>query len=133
VGTNFYWHDRPCGHCGRKDVIHVGKRSAGWSFSFRGHLHDPDDGQVSPLGAPIKSRADWAKILVPERGQLLDEYGQQVDDPAVWLAALVPPDAAMLAFETSREISGRGLYGVDFDPDEWRDAEGFRFYGREFS
>jgi hypothetical protein len=31
MGTNYYWHDRPCEHCGRYETIHVGKQSGGWT------------------------------------------------------------------------------------------------------
>lgn len=37
MGTNYYWTENVCECCGRKDLIHIGKSSYGWAFSFRGH------------------------------------------------------------------------------------------------
>ncbi len=35
MGTNFYLTVNRCECCGRSDELHIGKRSAGWPFSFR--------------------------------------------------------------------------------------------------
>lgn len=134
MGTNFYWHDNRCDHCGRFEAHHVGKSSMGWSFAFRGYRHDPGDyevGPISPFGFPVLSRADWASILVPERGRLVDEYGQQVEDPIAWLRGLQPPDAELRRWEDSPEARGR--WYRERDPRRWRDREGFRFYDGDFS
>lgn len=39
MGTNFYVEDNVCEHCGRKDILHIGKRSCGWKFNFQWHPH----------------------------------------------------------------------------------------------
>lgn len=130
MGTNFFWHEQVCMTCCREEVVHVGKRSAGWSFGFQAYRHDPDAGLHSPVGFAVESRADWAKVF-ERSGFLRDEYGNDVDDPAAWLAALVAPDAEQQAKEDSPEWMGP--YADLGSSDRWRDAEGFRFNVREFS
>lgn len=68
MGTNFYHEPlvgEVCSHCGRgdhADLVHIGKSSAGWQFSF----HATDE---------IRSAAAWFTAL--ERGKISDEYGLQ--------------------------------------------------------
>lgn len=128
MGTNFYLRERPCQSCGRSDDIHVGKRSAGWSFGFRGYRHDPDDSVFSALGESVLSRADWRKFIARDGWRLLDEYGRQVDDPLAWLNELQAPDPQQRRWEDGH----MGLYWRPSERD-WRDEEGFRFYDGEFS
>lgn len=141
MGTNYYWHEAcagPCEHCGLQPV-HVGKSSAGWSFGFRAYKHEivddehPDWGYrfESPFGYPILSRADWRRVFTERTGELIDEYGQKVDHPLVWLDNLKPPDGGQRAKEWSREWMGP-YWRLDADR-EWRDEDGFRFYAGEFS
>lgn len=141
MGTNFYWHDQACGSCGRFEVIHVGKRSAGWSFGFRGYRHElmdpahPDWGYdyQSPFGVPVRSRDDWRQVLTGRPGRLVDEYREQVDDPIAWLNELAAPTAEQQRKEESPEWQGTFGRPLGSDPREWRDTEGFRFYDGEFS
>lgn len=130
MGTNFYWHHGACGHCGRVEVSHVGKRSAGWSFGFRGYRHDPEDGLLSPFGRPVLSRSDWAMVF-SARGRLFDEYGAEMANPGDWLDALEPPTPERKQWED--EERSRGRWHDPNDPRDWRDALGFRFYDGEFS
>lgn len=139
MGTNFYYRHASCDSCGRYEETHVGKRSAGWSFGFRGYRHEledearPDWGYVtsSPFGFPVLSRADWRKVFVEHPGELRDEYGETIYDPLGWLDALPPPDVDKLSWENSLEANG-SFYDPT-DPRRWRDAEGFRFWDGEFS
>lgn len=130
MGTNFYWELESCEHCGRSTSVHVGKRSAGWSFGFRGYRHDPDNGLYSPLGFTVASRADWARVFAdPHVGPLTDEYSVVVLDARAWLAGLDPPTL----HQQMSESEWMGPHWRPGDPSEWRDAEGFRFNDREFS
>lgn len=65
IGTNYYRIPPRCEHCGRGDEReHVGKSSAGWSFSFH-----------TDLGLP-RSFAEWKERL---RGEVIEnEYGDRV-------------------------------------------------------
>lgn len=126
MGTNYYWHDQPCEHCGRYEDIHVGKSG----FTWRGYQHrlfneeHPDWGYdpQSPLGFPVLSVQDWRKVFTERPGQLFDEYGRQVDDPIKWLSEIKPPDVKRRA-DIDRWERGMG----------WYDEEGFYFIGQEFS
>lgn len=118
--------------------MHVGKRSAGWSFGFRAWPHElwsedrPEEGYdpASPVGFAVMSRADWRKVFTERRGRLVDEYNRQVDDPVAWLDALEPPNLRQRMWENSP--AARGPYRGRTDG-EHRDAEGFRFYAGDFS
>lgn len=139
IGTNFFWHDRPRRFNRSHDqTVHVGKRSAGWSFGFRAWPHQlANENHIdwgydteSPFGFPVMSRTDWRRVFTERRGWLVDEYGRREADPAAWLDALVRPDLKQRAWENSP--AARGPYGGRRDG-EHRDAEGFRFYAGEFS
>ncbi|WP_328344871.1 hypothetical protein [Micromonospora sp. NBC_00421] len=141
MGTNFYWHDQPCGSCGRFEVIHVGKRFAGWSFGFRGYRHalmnpaHPEWGHdpQSPFGVPVLSRDHWRKVLTDRPGRLVDEYREHIADPIAWLDQLIAPSAEQQRKEDSPEWQGPFGRPLGSDPREWRDGEGFRFYDGDFS
>lgn len=140
MGTNYYWHDKPCGSCGRFEVMHVGKSSAGWSFAFRGYRHElmnaefPEWGYdpSSPFGFPVVSRADWRKVFTERPGELWNEYGNRIDEnPEAWLDRLEAPMAQQQEWEQGQR--SRSRWHDEDDARDWRDAEGFRFWGGEFS
>lgn len=132
MGTNFYWIDNqivcpnPCAHC-NQEPIHVGKRSAGWSFGFRGWR----DAEESPFGIVVDTRKVWAHIMRTRSGILRNEYGDIEENPLAWIELLKPPDDATFKWENSVEACGP--YRRDDDPNAWRDPERFRFSDREFS
>jgi hypothetical protein len=129
MGTNYYWHDRPCEHCGRYEDIHVGKSQHTWRAYFHALLDDehPDWGyqDESPFGFPVLSLADWRRVFNERPGELWDEYGRRINDPLAWLAEAKPwqpgPDGWKYLDEDIR--SGRG----------WLDGEKYRFHAGEFS
>jgi hypothetical protein len=133
MGTNFYWHDAPCEHCGRFETYHVGKRSGGWSFAFQAYptelidAEHPDWGYIreSPFDFPVVSRADWRRVFTDRRGELFDQYRQWVSDPVAWLDTLAAPDAEQVAKE-------EGMYR-SYDRPRVRDQEGFRIMAEDFS
>jgi hypothetical protein len=140
MGTNYYWRDRICTPCGRYDEIHVGKGGA----LFRGYRHvllnteHPDWGysEHSPFDEPVLSRSDWLRILAGRPGELYDEYGKRIPNPIGWLAALTPPAPEQIRQQDADRAAERAASRWQFEPEagtEWRDAEGFRFYAREFS
>lgn len=141
MGTNFYWRDSPCTHCERFEEIHVGKRSAGWSFGFRAYPHRlmnadyPDWGfdPQSPFGFEVASRADWRKVFADRPGKLFTEYREEIEDPIAWLDGLQPPDADQIAKEDSMR-NGPSWADMRWHRErEWRDPEGFHFGAYEFS
>ena len=71
MGTNFYARPFPCEHCGRSEIeYHIGKRSAGWPFAWRGYRLTEDDIQ-------IQSVRGWATFLDESNAVIVDEYGLQ--------------------------------------------------------
>jgi len=70
MGTNYYLRKNICPCCSRYDEIHIGKSSAGWSFSFHGFRKENDEGLI------IISYKDWLKEL--QNGEIYDEYGRKV-------------------------------------------------------
>jgi len=66
VGTNYYAMIDVCEKCGRAgERIHIGKSSAGWTFSF--HATEK-----------IKSYADWLAFLSKKDIIIYDEYGEKI-------------------------------------------------------
>lgn len=72
MGTNYYWHipGNPCSACGHdadKGDYHIGKSSAGWTFSFHA---------VPELG--VASYRDWLRTFAASpHGKIVDEYGRE--------------------------------------------------------
>lgn len=129
MGTNYFWHDRPCGSCGRFTEVHVCLSRHTWRAypnTFLNAAH-PDWGLSveSPFGTPVMSLADWRHVFTTRPGALFDEYGSQVADPVAWLDEAKPwqpnPDGDHYLAHDIRD--GRG----------WLDVDGFRFYNGEFS
>lgn len=72
MGTNYYVQrscPEACAHCSLEDR-HIGKRSAGWQFTFRAHQG-------------ITSRSDW-ESLIREPAVVVDEYGQKITPEEFW-------------------------------------------------
>ncbi len=66
MGTNFYVRINPCKTCGEsKEVIHIGKSSMGWTFTF----HATDE---------ITSYKQWLEVLSNKDVKIFDEYDREV-------------------------------------------------------
>lgn len=126
IGTNYYYHTNICNHCERADIMHVGKKSAGWTFHFRGYRIKTGADQN------IVSVADWARVFETVPGVLVDEEERVIESPLQFLAELEHPTEAQQRSEDSPER--RGHWSPRPDPaTEWRDEEGFAFCDRKFS
>jgi len=68
MGTNYYARYSICECCGRFDEIHIGKSSAGWTFSF----------QAQEDEVTIKSYKEWLKFLSGKEITIYDGYGDEV-------------------------------------------------------
>ena len=76
MGTNYYAHIDTCDKCNHPaKVLHIGKSSCGWSFTFRGYA---SAGSVEEYGCEIKSYGDWLKFLVEPNVHIVNEYGETV-------------------------------------------------------
>jgi hypothetical protein len=70
MGTNYYF-------CSQEpleleldegyNAYHIGKRSAGWQFTFRGHENGPG------------SMRDWITLFETTPGHVMNEYGEEFD------------------------------------------------------
>ena len=76
MGCNYYLRKNECKHCNRYDDIHIGKSSAGWTFSFRGYK-DTDDYTSYLINVPVESWKDWQEILRKE-DNIYDEYNRKI-------------------------------------------------------
>lgn len=120
MGTNYYHEaERLCPHCnnetGGGEQTHIGKSSAGWSFSF----HGTDD---------IKSYQDWLNVFALG-GKILDEYGKyySVGD---FMTLVNNKDDGKKHYDWVQ--ANHEEYLIDPD-DDWLDPEGHCFSSGEFS
>lgn len=63
MGTNYYWVENECECCNRKELFHIGKRSYGWAFTFKGYNN-------------LKSWNEYKEFL--KNKKILDEYDDEV-------------------------------------------------------
>lgn len=118
MSTNFY-----LAHAADREPVHIGKRSGGWQFGFRGY---PD----------IRSRADWeARIAAacPPAG-IIDEYGTPWGVKEFWAAVdatRIPSGDGTPPRRRVRHLTG-GPLGPLLHPDTWQDDQGWDFTSTEF-
>jgi len=66
MGTNYYAREDCCKECGHSNnVVHIGKSSAGWTFSFHA-LYD------------IKSYREWLMFLNQKNVKIFSEYNDEI-------------------------------------------------------
>lgn len=122
MGTNYYHHmplTNPtcCAKCGGelccetcdRPRLHIGKSSAGWTFSFQAHKEPR-----------IVSFQHWVERL-RQGGKIVDEYGRIVD---------LQEFTAMVA---SKQANPRNLKHDDRFPYSFLDNEGYAFSWSDFS
>lgn len=83
MGTNFFVELNKCGCCNRADKIHIGKKSGGWAFSFRGYKNhyghiETDDNKEVIVDESFKltSWQEWKEYLKDKC--IVDEYGRNI-------------------------------------------------------
>ena len=86
MGTNYYMIENKCECCDRYDSTHIGKSSAGWTFTFNG------------LG-PAQSWQDWKFILIGK--EIQNEYG-----------SIIPYEAFVQFVETTGSPDYIGTNGI---------------------
>jgi len=74
MGTNYYARTNICEHCNRYDELHIGKSSAGWTFSFHGYKPSAFAEHV-PL---LDSWKAWQEYLQQPGIKVFSEYGEEV-------------------------------------------------------
>jgi len=66
MGTNYYARINCCEHCDRPEkIIHIGKSSAGWTFSF----HATDE---------IRSWLEWKEFLDKPNVRIFNECNEEI-------------------------------------------------------
>lgn len=68
MGTNYYVRYNICKECERYDEIHIGKSSAGWTFTF----------QAQEDEVTIKSYKEWLSFLSKKGVKIFDEYNRKI-------------------------------------------------------
>lgn len=118
MGTNYYAIEKHCPNCNRRDLVHIGKKSVGWQFFFRGY---PDTRTVE----------QWRMRLADASG-IEDEYGRPIAVDDFWKmveASKGLKDHITHCLESGYSESTRLALARG---DEWHDA-GFSFSIGEFS
>jgi len=64
--------------------IHIGKSSAGWSFSFQALNSEELDGMDASITEDISSAQDWAKWISEDRYEICNEYGETISGAEFW-------------------------------------------------
>lgn len=77
MGTNYYADVSTCKCCNRTDTYHLGKSSAGWTFTFQAIDND---------GVVVRNYDQWLE-LIKRADRVYDEYGD--DQTAEQMVALV--------------------------------------------
>jgi len=126
MGTNYYARYNMCKCCGRYELIHIGKSSIGWEFSFHGYGND-----YEPF--IIKSFKDWIKIIKEKEMDIVDEY-----DDVISLNELIDLVKSKKGGENMYKYTERGVgKHQDFEKSllkhMWKDDEGNSFSDRDFS
>lgn len=115
MGTNYYHRRDVCPTCGKPDeIVHIGKASAGWTFSFHGTEE-------------IRSWQEWREVL-RSGGEIRDEYGDVVSLERM---------EALVADRQHNDLN-HTTYCQREHPDHaradcWLDPEGHSFQRNEFS
>jgi hypothetical protein len=110
MGTNYYLNTNYCEHCKRGDLVHLGKASAGWTFSYQGTRE-------------IRNRNAWINRIMDEmrRGsKMQDESGN-----------IITLEEMILVADMKRHEKRN--HAKEFMDGSWLDNEGNAFIGNDFS
>jgi hypothetical protein len=137
MGTNFY-HKYTIGPLaflgiGLTEKRHIGKRSGGWEFSFRGYKDRTeyrDGGMNKKTVKGITSWKQWKKIL--KRGKIFDEYGTQWNySEFVEKVEMSRAPGFQNHYNYTIEAGHQHMYN-NFHAENWKDDDGWSFSSTEF-
>lgn len=120
MGTNYYLVTNNCECCKRRDLVHIGKRSLGWQFSFHGPVQQFPD---------LRSWENWKAFLANQL--IVDEYDTEIPFEQFVLIVECSKfgrnhfDACTESFSDWEERAGKGI--------DWKDDKGWSFSSGEFS
>lgn len=136
MGANYYWRHDICSCCGRYDELHICKSLTSFQAQFAEAEWDDLAKQYAPPEPLAVSWSDW-KDLIRKDGEVWDEYGhrQDVDDFIARVEATDPLSRRRQydwCVNHPQDVPRRRIDRVG-PRGEWLDADGFSFYGGEFS
>jgi hypothetical protein len=111
MGTNYYYIVPKCPTCGNRDILHIGKSSAGWKFMFRAHPEKE-----------IKAFRDWVRVLSRGDGHIEDEYGRKIEFYEF---------LRMVYYKQEHEPQSHAV--ANPSDNDYLDGDGFSFSRGEFS
>jgi len=120
MGTNYYLVVNKCECCNRRDLVHIGKKSLGWQFSFYGPVQQFPD---------LRSWESWKVFLINQL--IVDEYDRDITFEEFVLLVENSKDgrnhfdACTESFPDWIDRVGQGI--------DWKDEEGWSFSSGEFS
>lgn len=137
MGTNYFWRHNLCDCCGRYDEWHICKSMTSFQAYFACPEWNETARQYDPEMPLVVSWAKW-KVLLRSGGQVWDEYACQHDvEEFISDVEAVSPERRRRQYDWVREHPigyGRAnLIDKVVPGGEWLDADGFSFYGGEFS
>jgi hypothetical protein len=115
--VNYYTGNNFCKCCKRFDELyHIGVAAFGHAFIFRGYTHEK-----------LESWQEWKEFLKNE--QIYDEFGDRVTYS--WFVNYVE------TYKSPNYVSEDGIKNISLNEvgmsvQDWIDAEGYSFRGREF-
>lgn len=148
MGTNYYFKPSSFNaELSSVEMIHIGKSSSGWSFSFHGYKPPSDlysgatvmlsgdnlgsyDGilyRATKIVLNLQSKEDWFKFLEKQSGDIVNEYGNILSlDSFKEIIAMESPDRIL--------SNGKKLQGhADVDPiNTITDNDGYSISFNEF-
>ncbi len=74
MGTNYYAVERKFSI--HRNILHIGKASAGWKFLFQGYQDYELDWNKPNIN--INSLEDWKEFLKNKEYGILDEYDEEI-------------------------------------------------------
>lgn len=128
MGTNYYAERDVCPHCHRgRDRLHIGKSSAGWTFSFQAY-----NGTETWDGEDIHSWKRWQELLLATpRVRIFDEYDRHVSIDA--LQGLVADKASTTELKHADYMNQLPPHKRHHPGSDWLDDDGHSFSIGEFS
>jgi len=127
MGTNYYWHRDVCDKCKRPaQIVHIGKSSGGWSFSFHGFKNEYGD------NLPIRSIDDWEKFIAEPNSVIVDEYDRVVGAAEFWKLVKSKRGGTNHTEYCRERAAADGSHKYAYE-DCWLDGRGNSFSSVEFS
>ena len=125
MGTNYYAYINPCPHCQRSDedgTWHIGKKSGGWQFTFRGYKGEYEG------PCRLDSFNAWVGFLVSKEHEVLikDEYGDTIT-----ASEFIDMVTSSKGGNTMAQWAAETRSSLDCE--DWVDEEGYDFSPREFT